>query len=63
VVVWSPAFVFAAVTWPMQANTPVLEGLFVGGMGYVFLTAGLYAVLRPQRGVPDIIAGTYLVPR
>ena len=47
--------VLARLRWTAAVAIPVLAGLL--------LAAGAYAVLRPERSLPDLIAGTSLVPR
>jgi hypothetical protein len=33
------------------------------GVGTVLTTAAFWAIVSPHRGLPDVIAGTYIVPR
>jgi uncharacterized RDD family membrane protein YckC len=69
-VAWTPAILLAAqesdlfheASWTLALLIPVRFVLW-RITTVVFIVAGLYAVLRPTRGIQDWLTGTWLVPR
>ena len=56
---WAPAGVFDG----ELGDLPAMFGLSALISVSVFLAGAVYAIVQPERGIQDRIAGTYLVPR
>jgi hypothetical protein len=64
VAAWGLFFLFAPFLMPLQSAFSsiffvVLLGLWIPVLG----AAAIIALVKPERGIPDVLAGTYLVPR
>lgn len=58
---WSPILTLFFLGTVLSISWAYELGLTIAIWAIMFLGA-LYAVLKPERGIPDILAGTYLVP-
>ncbi len=52
----------AAVTFRLQGYAPVLATIELA-LGAVIVGGMIYAVAKPDRGLPDLLAGTHVVPK
>ena len=59
-VAWSPLFLLSVLV--MTVRSERLDP-FASAAMLVFLAAGVYAMIRPPRGLPDLVAGTHLMPK
>jgi hypothetical protein len=60
-VAWSPLLILA-LGIALEVGSGTWKS-FVAAALLVFVAAGVYAVIRPERGLPDLIAGTHLMPK
>jgi hypothetical protein len=61
-VAWSPLGIWIAPLFLPPASAPIAWTL-VAAAPVLFLLGGAYAIWRPARGLPDVVAGTWLAPR
>jgi hypothetical protein len=62
VVAWSPVFASGALI--LGLGLPPRPALLITAASMLVMAAGaLYAVLKPERGIQDLLVGTWLVPR
>jgi hypothetical protein len=64
---WLPLLLaFAAIFGSRAAGVPISGTVFASGVALgllVIAVAGIVAVRRPERGIQDRLAGTWIVPR
>jgi hypothetical protein len=63
-IAWSPAIVIAILPRVSEAFAgPSPERMLLVIVAIVMVGCGAWAIIRPSRGIPDRLAGTWLVPR
>ncbi len=61
-VAWSP-LIIVLLPHAVPAINGVLSWLCIPLAALLLVLGGIYALWRPERGLPDLVAGTWLVPR
>jgi uncharacterized RDD family membrane protein YckC len=64
-IAWSPAILVVVLprVSPVFAFSAVPGVVLAAGAAVVMLAGGAWAIIRPSRGIPDRLVGTWLVPR